>query len=409
MPPIPTRIHTAPWVIPVCSPVIAEGGVAVAEGQIVAVDVLPRLQQLYPQAEVQRHPESILTPALVNGHIHLELSHLNALTATAKTDRFTDWISRLLQMREDLGAEGDPAWQAACQAVEQQYRTGVAALLDIGNTSMGGCLADLFPGILLAYKEYLGLAAWTLEKNLTRLRQEPPHVRCCGHAPYSTHPQLLQRLKERAAALDHVFPIHTAEPAAEKEMLREGRGEMVDFIRQRGFWDNSFVPGASGGSIHYLYDLGLLDERTLCVHAVHVAEEEIRILAGEGSKVCLCPGSNRFLGVGTAPVSRYLAHDILPALGTDSLASNPELSLWREMALVADEHPQIEPAKIFAMATRGGAEALGIDQLLGTLEAGKAADLLIVPSPPRPTLDPHRIMTYLVTAGSAMTPERIAP
>lgn len=407
MPPIPTCIHTAPWVVPVCSPVIAEGGVAVGDGQIVAVDVLPRLQQLYPQAEVRRYPGSILTPALVNGHIHLELSHLTALTATAKTDRFTDWISRLLQQREILGAEGEPAWLAACQVADQQHRTGVAALVDIGNTSMGRRLADLFPGILLACKEYLGLAAWTLEKNLTRLRQESPHVRCCGHAPYSTHPQLLQRLKERATALNHVFPIHTAEPAAETDMLREGQGEMVDFIRQRGFWDNSFVPGASNGSIHYLYDLGLLDQRTLCVHAVHVAEEEIRILAGEGSKVCLCPGSNRFLGVGTAPVSRFLAQGILPALGTDSLASNPELSLWREMAIVAEQHPEIEAATIFAMATRGGAEALGLDQLLGTLEAGKAADLLMVPSPPSP-LDPHRIMTYLVTAGSAMTPERIA-
>jgi aminodeoxyfutalosine deaminase len=408
MPPIPTCIHTAPWVVPVCSPVIAEGGVAVGEGHIVAVDVLPRLQQMYPQAEVRRYPESILTPALVNGHIHLELSHLNALTATAKKDRFTDWINRLLQLREDLGVEGETAWQAACQAADQQYRTGVSALVDIGNTSMGSRLADLFPGVLLAYKEYLGLAAWTLEKNMTRLRQESPDVRCCGHAPYSTHPQLLQRLKERATALDHVFPIHTAEPAAEAEMLREGRGEMVDFIRQRGFWDNSFVSGPSNGSIHYLYDLGLLDQQTLCVHAVHVAEEEIRILAGEGSKVCLCPGSNRFLGVGTAPVSRYLAHGILPALGTDSLASNPELSLWREMALAAEEHPEIEPAKIFAMATRGGAEALGMGGVLGTLEAGKAADLLIVPSLPSP-VNPHRIMTHLVTAGSTMTPERIAP
>ncbi|MBM9538416.1 amidohydrolase family protein [Desulfobulbus alkaliphilus] len=407
MTPVPTCIHAAPWVVPVCSPIIAEGGVAVGDGRIVAVDVLPRLQQLYPQAEVRMYPGSILTPALVNGHTHLELSHLAALTATAMTDRFTDWISRLLQLREILGADGEPAWQAARLVADRQYQSGVSALCDIGNTSMGGRLADLFPGYLLACKEYLGLAAWTLEKNLTRLGLEPPQVRCCGHAPYSTHPRLLQRLKERARALEHVFSIHTAEPAAEADMIREGRGELVDFIRQRGFWDNSFVSGQSDGSIHYLYDLGLLDEQTLCVHAIHVTEEEMRIMAGEGSKVCLCSGSNRFLGVGTAPVARYLDHGILPALGTDSLASNPELSLWREMSILAEDHPEIEAAEIFAMATLGGAEALGLGRVLGTLEAGKAADLLIVPSPPSP-VDPKGIMTHLVTAGPAMSPDRIA-
>jgi len=403
---VPTFIHAAPWVVPVCGPVIAGGGVVVGDNQILAVDVLPRLQQLYPQVKVRMHPDAILTPALVNGHIHLELSHLTILTAAPKTDRFTDWIVRLLQLRETLGAEGDPARHAARETVDRQYRSGVSALADIGNTSIGSHLSDSFPGTLLAHKEYLGLAAWTLEKNLARLRQESSEVRCTGHAPYSTHPHLLQRLKERATALEHVFPIHTAEPASEVEMLREGRGEMVDFIRQRGFWDNSFTPGESEGSIHYLYDLGLLDERTLCVHAIHVSDEEIRILAGEGGKVCLCPGSNRFLGVGTAPVARYLDHGILPALGTDSLASNPELSLWREMQILAEDHPGVEAAVIFAMATRGGAESLGQGHRLGTLEPGKDADLLTVPLPPGP-LDPSRIMAYLVTTGSAMAPERI--
>jgi len=400
------RIHAAPWVVPVCRGAIRDGGVAVHRGIILAVDTLPRLQQQYPQAPVVAHPAAVLVPALVNAHIHLELSHLAALAAAPLDATFTGWIVRLLQLRDTLGAIGEQAEQAARRIADQQYRSGVSVLADIGNTAIGRTLASSFPGTLLPYREYLGLAEQTLAKNVQRLSQEDDADLCSGHAPYSTHPRLLRRLKERARGLGHVFPIHTAEPAAEGEMIREGRGEMVEFVRQRGFWDDSFVPRGSGGSIHYLRDLGLLDHRTLCIHAIHVVDEEIRIIAGEGVKVCLCPGSNQFLATGTAPVRAYLDHGILPALGTDSLASNPELSLWREMRLLAAAHPTVTPAEILRMATLGGAEALGLGHCLGTLEAGKEADLLAVRLAEDPESE-EQVYRLLVTSVGHPEPERI--
>ena len=400
------RIHCAPWVVPVCRPIIVDGGVAIAGDTIVAVDGRQRLQQQYPQAEVVTYPASALTPALVNGHIHLELSHLAELAATPFQGSFTSWISRLLQLRDTLGATSERAVRAALEVANQQYAAGASVLADIGNTLIGQHLVDTFPGILFPFKEYLGLAEFTLEKNLLRLQQEPAAALCSGHAPYSTHARLLQQLKARAVSLGHVFPIHTAEPAAEGEMIRQGRGELVDFVRQRGFWDGSFVARGRGGSIHYLHDLGVLDVRTLCIHAIHVSAEELRILAGEGAKVCLCPGSNQFLGTGHAPVQQYLENGMLPALGTDSLASNPELSLWREMQILAEAHAEVDTAAIFAMATRGGAEALGLERRLGTLEPGKDADLLAVPLP-HETLTAAQVYQHLVTTGSRLQPLRI--
>lgn len=401
------RLHGAPWVVPVNRPIIEDGGVAVSAGKIVAVDQLPRLQQRYPHAEVVFHPDVILTPALINAHCHLELSHLAQLAASSRPATFTGWISRLLQLRETLGATGEQAQQSALEAAAQQYKSGISVVADIGNTAIGSNLAGSFPGILLAYKEYLGLAESTLTRNLHRLQQEPEEALCSGHAPYSTHGRLLQQLKRRAASFGHVFPIHTAEPAAEGEMIRQGRGEMVDFIRQRGFWDGSFMPRGSGGTVHYLHDLGLLDARTLCIHAIHVDKEEIRILAGQGSKVCLCTGSNLFLATGKAPVREYLDNGILPALGTDSLASNPEISLWREMRLLAEAHPAVATAHIFAMATRGGAEALGVEHRFGTLEPGKDADILAVPVFDR-KITTVQVYDYLVRTGSALRPTRMA-
>ncbi len=367
------HLHTAAWVVPVSGPSIAGGAVAVNGDTIIAVGKQEQMLAQYPQATLIAHPDAILTPALVNAHIHLELSHLAALSREPFAGSFTGWISQLLAMRDRLGATGKAVEQAALLTARQQYETGVSLIADIGNTSIGRDLSTSFQGILLHFKEYLGLAECTLEKNLLRLQQEPVEVRCSGHAPYSTHPRLLQQIKARATSLGHIFPVHTAEIAAEGEMLGKGRGEMVEFVRQRGFWDNTFVPDRAGhtGSIHYLDTLGLLDQHTLCVHGVHVSEAEMELITATGAKVCLCPGSNQFLRSGIAPVRQYLDHGILPALGTDSLASNPELSLWREMQILSQQQPDVDPADIFAMATLGGAEALGLWQTAGLPGTGK--------------------------------------
>lgn len=401
------RIHAAPWVIPVGAPALRDGGVAVAAGVIVAVDSQARLRQQFAGAVVIDHPGCVLTPALINAHTHLELSHLAALAGEPHHGSFTDWITRLLALRERLGAGGEMAETAARAALDEQYRSGVQVIADIGNTSLGRDLAATFPGLLLACREYLGLAGFTLEKNLARLAQEPAQALCTGHAPYSTHPELLRQLKARANSLGQIFPLHVAEPAAEAEMLAHSRGELVDFVRQRGFWDGSFRPTDAGGSIQYLHALGLLDARTVCVHAIHVSEAEIRLMADLHVKVCLCPGSNRFLRTGLAPARRYLEHGILPALGTDSLASNPELSLWREMRILAEDQPDLNPADIFAMATRGGAEALGLEHRFGTLAPGREAAILAVPLPVDCRMETD-IHPYLVRTGSALAPARIA-
>jgi len=400
------QIHSAPWVVPVSGAVLADAGVVVEEGKILAVDRLDALQTNYPQVEVIPHPHAALTPALINAHIHLELSHLGELGKKPPGPSFTQWIVELLYLRDSLGITGPEIEEASLACAEQQYRSGVSVLADIGNTTIGGELQQKTNGQVLAYKEYLGLAGFTLKKNLERLGAEPERQRCSAHAPYSTHPQLIQALKSRAKVLGHTFPIHVAEPPAEQEMLAQGRGEMVDFVRSRGFWDGSFIPPGHAGSVRYLYDLGALDEQTLCVHAIHVDPEEIQILAGEGAKVCLCAGSNQFLAVGTAPVDRFLEAGILPALGTDSVASNPELSLWREMSLLAESHPQLDPAAIFAMASLGGAQALGLESQRGTLAPGKIADILSIPIPDS-VQDPTQLLRYVVSAGSPLSPTRV--
>jgi cytosine/adenosine deaminase-related metal-dependent hydrolase len=142
--------------------------------------------------------------------------------------------------------------------------------------------------------------------------------------------------------------------------------------------------------------LGLLDAETICVHGVHISATEAELLAGRRAGVCLCPGSNRVLGVGRARVDMLLAKGLKPCLGTDSLASNRELNLWREMRILQEDHPGVTPAAIFAMATINGAMAAGHGEL-GALTPGRAARILAVEFS---DLRPDEVYAYLVNSAS---------
>jgi len=370
-------ICRAPWLLPVSRPPVADGGIAVQAGRIAAVGPFREVRRSWPGARVIEHPDCVLLPGLINAHAHLELSHLRQLGQQPAPLSFPAWIEQLLEARSRAAADEAAILQAARQVLAAQQAEGVAAAADISNSGLTQQLAADFSGRLLVFKEYLGLRTDSAEAALLRLRDEAEEQACTGHALYSTHPDLLRGLKARANRLGHVFSIHTAESAAEIELLRTGGGPFRDFLAERGLWDGTFQPlGKEGGAVTYLRQHGLLDRKTLCVHCVHLTAEEIGILAAAEAKVCLCPGSNRCLGVGKAPVSSLLRQGILPALGTDSLASNPELSLWREMRLLAEDHPGIAPAEILRMATLGGAAALGLENRLGSLEPGKKAVIL---------------------------------
>jgi cytosine/adenosine deaminase-related metal-dependent hydrolase len=393
-------IHRAPWLLPIIQAPITDGGVAVQSGRIAAVGSFTEVRRSWPGASVLDHPDAVLLPGLINAHTHLELSCLAHLSQQPASPTFTGWLARLIAERAEAATDDAAVKAAARNVLAEQQDQGIVAIADISNTGLPGSLAADFKGSLLCFKEHLGLRTQAAAAALRGLRDELDAQPCTGHALYSTHPALLHALKARAKRLGHIFPIHTAESAAEIELLRTGGGEMRDFLEERGFWDGSFQPlGEHGGAVTCLHQHGLLDSRTLCVHCVHLTNEEIALLAAAEAKVCLCPGSNAYLGVGTAPAGRLLRQGILPALGTDSLTSNPELSIWREMRLLAEAQPSLDPAEIVRMATLGGAMALGVEQQLGSLEEGKDAAVLCV-CLPAAFMSAAAVQEYLVHCGS---------
>ena len=417
-----SMIHRAPWIVvdptsevyPETRGVIEDGALVIVDGIIRAVGKSKEIVSENGGLPVKDHDCRVLAAPLVNAHCHLELSYMKPGVSGERQADYandpTEWIRDLLQARDKFSHNPDAleiGMKHAGHVLEQMDAEGIGYVGDIGNSLESrtiGCNKRIRVLFLL---ELLGLARKSAEQARSRFQKVSVDttlgVSCTAHAPYSTSPGLIRDLKQMADSRGTVFSIHVAESKHEVEFLRNGSGKYFDFLQARGTWDNSFaVPGV--GPIRYLENLGVLNEKTLCVHAVHVDNEEVALLASRKAKVCLCPGSNRFLGVGKPPVTEFLDHGILPALGTDSRASNTLLSIWREMRLLREDHPSVSPETVFSMATRGGAEAWGIGSEAGTLEPGKPGRVMSV------TLIPDcrresTLMEYLTTVGESVRVE----
>lgn len=370
-------LHRAPFVVPVTSPLLEDGGVLCQDGVIAAVGRFCDLKD--SAATVVDHEGCILTPALINGHAHLELSYLAELgrsfSPSANGD-ITAWIRSLLERRARPRSDVQDQRDARL-ALADLAKRGCAAVADIGNLTESRYIGQDAAVDVLYFLELLGLSRELENAGLKLLQTVDADMHCTAHAPYSTSPALIKAVKARSGRNGAPFPIHVAESGDEIEFLRAGTGRFRAFLEERGAWDGSFAPPGTG-AVEYLDGLGVLDEHTVCIHAVHVSEEEIGLLRKRRAKVCLCPGSNRFMGVGKAQVPSFLEHGLLPALGTDSLTSNRTLNIWREMRLLTQDHPGLDPETVFRMATLGGARAFGISDRFGALAEGRAARFLAV-------------------------------
>jgi len=216
-----------------------------------------------------------------------------------------------------------------------------------------------------------------------------PAVFC--HSPYTCSPETLKKAKEMARQKNVKLFIHLAETGTELDQIQEQHGTTP---------------------VRYLERLGLLDKDTICVHCVWLEQKEIEILARTGTQVVTCPQSNMKLGSGIAPLSEMLAAGISAGLGTDGCASNNRLDMFYEMDLCAKLHkvnalePTVLPAeRVLKMATADGAEILGLEKDIGTLESGKKADVVLIDCR-QPHLQPFYhpdLLVYAANGGDVTT------
>ncbi len=209
------------------------------------------------------------------------------------------------------------------------------------------------------------------------------------HAPYSVSPDLFRAIGQ--AAGERPLSVHLGESSEEVRFLLDGGGPWRDLLEKVGAWTGQWTPPACG-PVDYLDRLGLLNDRLVAVHAAQLSDAELDRLASAGASVVACPRSNRWTGAGTPPLTRFYASGVRVAVGTDSLASVEDLSVFSELAAMRTLAPDVPARRLLESATIDGATALGFGAELGSIAPGKRAELVAVRIPP----DVNDVEEYLV-------------
>lgn len=374
------RYH-ASWVVPVTSPAIRDGTVVVEGSRIVWVG--PRGDA--PSGDDIEVGDAILCPGLVNAHCHLELTVMRGFLEGLE---FRDWILRLttgkraVLTREDL-------LDSARLGVDEGIRSGVTTYADTCDSGVAfdAMLEAGVRGIM--YQEVFGPDPAQCEPSMAELRAKIDALRpratdlvavgVSPHAPYTVSDALFAAVAEYAAALDLPVAVHIAESQAESDLVERAGGVFADGLRRRGI-----ALSARGRSPVDLLDrTGLLGIRPLLIHAVRADADDVELMRRHDAPIAHCPVSNAKLGHGIAPLMAYLDAGLRVGLGSDSVASNNRMDILAEahaatlmQSAAARRADVLRAHDALALATIGGARALGLGDRIGSLEVGKDADLV---------------------------------
>ena len=364
----------AGWIIPVePAGALRDHSLIVDAGRIAAIVPAAEADLRFAARELLALPRHALLPGLVNAHTHAAMSLFRGI---ADDVPLQVWLEQYIWPREGRFVGPDFVYDGARLAAAEMLRGGVTccndmyffpdasarAFLELGLRAMLGLPVLDFPTPYAADPDgYLqrGLAVRDALKHEATLA-----FSLAPHAPYTVGDETWEKIVVYARQLDLPIQTHLAETAGEVEQSRDKHG---------------LTP------LRRLHDLGATGPGFIAIHGVHVSNDDIALLATQGCHVVHCPVSNMKLGAGIAPVAALLARGVNVALGTDGAASNNRLDVLGEMriaallAKVATGDPSaLSAPQALCAATLSGARALGLDREIGSLVAGKQADVIAV-------------------------------
>ena len=377
------RYHAA-WILPIGEPPIRDGWLAVDRGRVVALGSAGRRVLDDGAREVDLGEVAIL-PGLVNAHTHLELSYLRDEVPPAS--EFVTWIRGVMAARR---LHPDPRDAGILEAVDralvEAVAFGTAIVGDISNTLVSFEPLTRSELAAVVFYELIRFNAADPAAFVEQASREidllvpTDRVRAslAAHAPYSVAPLVLRAIRQEIDRRPFApCSIHLSESAEEIEFIRTGQGPWRALLEDVGAWDPSWLP-PGGSPVQFLDESGFLDARVLAVHGVQMTTADLDRLVARGSTLVTCPRSNGHTGAGAPPIEDFYNYGVNVAVGTDSLASAPDLNVFAELATLRALAPTVSAGALLDSATRQGARALGFDGDYGTIEPGKLARLLAV-------------------------------
>lgn len=370
---VDTRID-AGFIVPIePAKTLAGHSILIDNGRIVGLAPCVDADRDYIAREHVTLPEHVLIPGLVNAHTHAAMSLLRGIADDIPLAR---WLEEHIWPREARFVAPDFVYDGTRLAAAEMLKGGITccndmyffpdasarAFLETGLRAMIGLVVLEFPTPYAADADgYLqaGLRVRDAHKDEARLA-----FALAPHAPYTVGDAAFGKIVMFAQELDLPIETHVAETADEVAQS-EARYGLSPLAR--------------------LHSLGATGPGFIAIHGVHLTPADLELLAIHGGHVVHCPASNMKLGSGIAPIAGLMTKGVNVALGSDGAASNNRLDLFGEMRLaallakVASRNAGALPAHdVLHAATLGGARALGLDRTLGSLVAGKEADMVAV-------------------------------
>lgn len=366
---------SARWILPI-APVntVLENHAVVLRGDRI-VDLLPlkEAKQRYYAEQYLELKDHVLMPGMVNTHAH---TPMNLFRGLADDLKLMDWLNNHIWPAEGELINAESVATGTRLAIAEMIRGGITCFNDnyffhdvIAQTAidagMRACVGFVIMSVPTKWAQeesgYFDKAMATLD-NL----QEHPLITwsVAPHAPYTVSDNSLKRVKELSDQFK--LPIHMH--------MHETQHEIEQSIKEFGM-----------RPLERIHKFGLLSSRFINVHMTQINKEEINLIKNTGAHVVHCPESNLKLASGYSPVTQLMNEGINVAIGTDGAASNNDLDMFSELrtaSLLAkdkNQDPTSLPAnQALAMATLHGAKAMGLDKEIGSIEPGKAADLVAV-------------------------------
>lgn len=387
-PPVTLR---ARWLLPIAAPPIEGGWIRIERGRIAAIG------HREPPGPVHDLGDAIIVPGLVNAHTHLEFSDRSA--PLDPSGGLPAWIERVVVLRRSRPAEAshdaDRVHRAINAGLAESAAAGVTAIGEIATAAPLAAYAQPGPRVRV-YREALGLSADALiaasqavTRDLDRLGGAGVAAGISPHAPYSVAAPLGRKLIEVAVARGLPVAMHLAESREESELVASGSGRFRAMLESLGAWQPDRPPRllATADWITLLAKA----PRGIVVHGTYLPDDQAALARLSRHRdrlaVVICPRTTKALSGGLPPLAALRAAGVRVALGTDSRASNPDLSVRTECRTIVDAG-LASPAEALRMATVEAAWALGFEDRAGRLAVGRPADLVIL-RPARGAEEPH--------------------